>query len=488
MSKLVFLCAALATFTASATAQQNASQTPAPQDFQSGVLIAKVSCAAQPDQSYALYLPSHYSREKRWPIFYVFDPDALGSRPVELMKDAAERYGYIVAGSNNSHNGPWKLEADAAQAIVQDTNGRLSIDSKRAYFAGFSGGARFASSLAQRCKCAAGVLMNSAGFWHGSPPAPDGPFSVFATAGIIDFNYSEVVTLNAKLGALRYSHAFREFDGRHQWAPASVMDEAFAWFRLIAMKDGHEERDMAFVKEQAADAEKRAKALELAGDSYGAWKEYRQDADTFEGFGDDLGEAKIFRERAVALEEEKAVRDGAKREQQEFDEQSRLIADISSGLSTLLQDAPNQRDQRDDLGRQISALSSRAEHEKNPEKLRVLERALGSIFVQAMEAGDERYEAKDFSRACTFYELGANAETDSAWAWRVVAAARAMTADRKGTFDAIRHAKERSKDLASFSAWLKEEPAFAKFRETPEFRALLASAQESEQRSNQSTR
>jgi hypothetical protein len=480
MTKLAFLCVALLSFSASATAGQSVPSNPAPQDLQAGVVIAKISCAAQADQTYALYLPSHYSREKHWPIFYVFDPDAQGNRPLELMKDAAERYGYIVAGSNNAHNGPWKLEAEAAQAMFKDTQARLSIDAKRVYFAGFSGGARFSSVLAQLCKCAAGVLLNSAGFAPGSPPAPDAQFSVFAVAGFTDFNYSEVVTLNTKLGTLHYAHAFREFEGGHQWAPASVMDEAFAWFQVIAMKDGREARDMEFVKEQAAEAEKRAKALDTAGDLFASWKEYRQDADTFEGFGESAGEvqteAAAFRERAMSLEKEKAVRDAAKREQQDFDEQFQMIADISSGLSTLRQGTPNQADLRDDLQRQITALSSRAQHEKNPEKLRVLRRALGSIFVQAMEAGDDRYEAKDFSRARTFYELGAGAETDSAWAWRVVAAARAMTGDRKGTLEAIRQSKEKSKDLASFSAWLQEEPAFAKFRDTPEFRALAVPA------------
>jgi hypothetical protein len=471
-----------ATKPATNTATNNATN-PAPQDLQPGVVIPKVLCAAQPEQSYALYLPTYYAREKQWPVVYVFDPDAQGSRPVELMKDAAEKYGYIVAGSNNSRNGPFKPEAMAARAMIEDTRTRFSTESNRTYFAGFSGGARFASALAQLCKCAAGVLLNSAGFAPGQTPAlataPGGTFAVFATAGTTDFNYGEVVTLNAKLATLHYAHAFRGFDGPHSWAPASVMDEAFAWFRLIAMKTGREERDMVFVQEQAAEAGKRAKASEAAGDLYASWKEYSQAAYTFDGFGAspsaDLGEAAEFRARATALENEKAVRDGAKREQQEFDEQMHLIADISSGLSTLRKDsATNQRDLSNQLEQQISALYNRAEQEKNPQKYRVTQRALGSVFVQAMEAGDDYYEAKDFPRARTFYELGAAAEADSAWAWRVVAASRAMTGDRKGAYQAIRKSKEKSKNLAAYSAWLHDEPAFEKIRDTAEFRALAA--------------
>lgn len=475
MSKLILLCAALAVFSAQAPAQQSFSPVPsaASQDLQIGVVIPKVSSATQPDQSYALYIPSHYTREKRWPIVYVFDPFARGDVPVELMKDAAERYGYIVAGSNNSQNGPWKRSVEATQAMVQDTHARLAIDDKRIYFAGLSGGARLAASLAQACKCAAGVLLNSAGFAPSSPPTPDATFAVFGTAGTFDFNYPEVVNLDAKLATLHYSHAFSQFDGPHNWAPASTMDEALAWFRLIAMKQGREPRDLAFVNEQAAEIEQRAKALEAAGDPYAAWKQYREAADTFDG----LSDATPFRERATALENEKSVRDAAKREQQEFQAQADLIAHIYSGVAALLTDAPHS-DARSAIESRISALRAAAENEKNPQKLRVDRRALSGIFVGLMETGQERLDAKDISHARVYFELASVADPDSVWALRQVAVARAANDDRKAAFESLRRAKEKSKDPAAFSAWLKDEPAFAKFSDAPEFRALLAPAQD----------
>jgi predicted esterase len=219
MAKLAVLTAALLAFCASGLAPNSAVPSAAAQVLQPGLVLPKVSCSAQSGQSYALYLPAHYTREKRWPVVYAFDPAARGSMPVELMKEAAERYGYIVAGSNNSRNGAWKPEADAAQAMFQDTHARLSIDNNRVYFAGFSGGARLASSLAQRCNCAAGLLLNGAGFSLSAPPAADAKFSVFSAVGTFDFNYGEVLELDATLGALRYPHSLRRFDGPHQWAP-----------------------------------------------------------------------------------------------------------------------------------------------------------------------------------------------------------------------------------------------------------------------------
>jgi dienelactone hydrolase len=445
------------------------------QDLQAGVVLSKLVCAAHAEQSYALYLPSYYTRERRWPIVYVFDPAARGRVPVELMKGAAERLGYIVAGSNNSQNGPWKPEIEAAQAMSEDTQARLMVDTRRVYFAGLSGGARFAAALAQRCQCAAGVLLNSAGFTPSSAAGTsDARFAVFGTAGLVDFNLGEVVDMDAKLGTLHYAHAFREFDGTHEWAPASVMGEAFAWFRLMAMKNGREKTDASFVTEQIAEVEKRAKTLELAGDLYGSWKENRQAAETFDG----LSDVAQFRERAAALEKEKAVREGAKREQKEFDEQLRLSADISAGLEALGKDPPNRLDARNDVERQISALRSRAEHEKNPREKLVARRALGGIFIEAIEAGNGRSDAKDNPLARDYFELAVAADPDSVWALSELAIARALDGDRKGTLEALRRAREKSKDLAAFVAWLKEEPALAKFRDEPEFRALMAPGQD----------
>jgi poly(3-hydroxybutyrate) depolymerase len=111
-------------------------------------LIPRVVALQNPQQSYALYVPTKYSRERRWPIVYVFDPLARGPLALAQFQHAAEIHGYIVAVSNNSRNGPWQPEFEAAEAMVGDTQQRFTVDLKRIYFAGFSGGARVASQLA----------------------------------------------------------------------------------------------------------------------------------------------------------------------------------------------------------------------------------------------------------------------------------------------------------------------------------------------------
>ena len=89
---------------------------------------------------------------------------ARGAVPVARFKDAAEKYGYIVVGSNNSRNGPQPL-SEIVSDLWADTHARFSIDDQRVYLAGFSGGARVAISVAFWLKDrVAGVIACGGGF------------------------------------------------------------------------------------------------------------------------------------------------------------------------------------------------------------------------------------------------------------------------------------------------------------------------------------
>src|SRR5258708_38317995 len=122
-------------------------QTEDSQSFPPGDLIPRVVALQNPQQSYALYVPTKYSRQRRWPIVYVFDPLARGPLALAQFQHAAELRGYIIAVSNNSRNGPWQSEFEAADAMVRDSQQRFTVNLQRIYFAGFSGGARAASQL-----------------------------------------------------------------------------------------------------------------------------------------------------------------------------------------------------------------------------------------------------------------------------------------------------------------------------------------------------
>ncbi len=170
------------------------------EELPTGKILEKIVCKADANESYALYLPSNYTPQKTWPILYAFDAGARGSLPVKRFKEAAEKYGYIVAGSNNSRNGPNEPILAAVNAVFRDTQDRLALDDRRIYVAGFSGGARVAVSVGNSLKGrVAGVIGCGAGFPPEITPSASSPFVYFGTTGTDDFNNPEMKELDQAL-------------------------------------------------------------------------------------------------------------------------------------------------------------------------------------------------------------------------------------------------------------------------------------------------
>lgn len=214
------------------------------EDLPRGQIIDSVQCVAAPSQSYALYLPSNYSPDRPWNLILAFDPRAQGRKPVEQYQAAAEKYGYIVAGSHNSRNGPPDVSLTAAQAMWSDVGKRFSINPKRIYTAGFSGGARIAMKVALDSDQIAGVIASSAGFPPGHRRS-DLRFPVFGTAGTEDFNYLEMRQLDQQL---KSPHRVVIFEGGHQWLPSSLAVEAIEWMESQAARPGSFEEPKPDVK------------------------------------------------------------------------------------------------------------------------------------------------------------------------------------------------------------------------------------------------
>jgi len=239
-------------------------QTEDSRSFPPGDLMPRVVALQNPQQSYALYVPTKYSRQRRWPIVYVFDPLARGPLALAQFQHAAEIHGYIVAVSNNSRNGPWqprirsrrsKWSAILSSALPWTANGFI--------FAGFSGGARVAA------QARSALQMRS-----GSPVKRRWVFSrliTFSKNRSSPFSLPSVTPTSTTANWFRYRTRLKKphfltgcvFSmARTNGAPPVVIDEAFAWFRIQSVKSQREPGDDVFIAAQWSAAQARASALE----------------------------------------------------------------------------------------------------------------------------------------------------------------------------------------------------------------------------------
>lgn len=444
-----------------ALAQATSTQLP------SGIVVPKVACADTPDQSYALYLPTQFSPSRKWPIIYVFDPGARGAIAAEVVRAAAEKFGYIVAASNNSRNGPQGRSGAAAQAMWQDTQQRLPVDERRRYFAGLSGGARVASSLAVSCHdCVAGVIANAAAFPPNTQPFRGMKFAYFAAVGDADLNFPEFVSLRKDLEAVGARYRVRIFHGDHGWAPPEVWTEALNWMDLQAMRDGTFTRDQSRTTQAIEEDLGRAREFEAKKDLLSALREYHGVVRDFSG----LTDITVAKTRIAELEKDKAVRAQEKQEKAEIEQQIRMVSAPSDQMQAIAAGDLSSSEYMSLRGN-LAELKKQAgkESTKGPGAL-VARRVLGSLMVEAMESGQRSIEQKNYRAAIQYFDLAALVSENSGWAHYERALAYAMSSDKKNALAELRLAMEQgfggpsSLDAAEFQS----------YREGPEFRALAA--------------
>jgi predicted esterase len=241
------------------------------EEFARGSLVERVVCLKDAGQSYALYLPSSFDPARPWPALFLFDAGARGPLAVQAFRDAAETYGWILVGSNNSRNGPARENGLAAVAVWEDVSSRLPLDGRRIYTSGFSGGARVGSSFPRFIgRAIAGTIGCGAGLASGLEPGNLKAGAYFGIAGLADFNYGEMKGLDRAFDPSGVPHRFFFFEGTHDWPDPASCSRAVAWLEIMAMKQGLRPKDRQMAAAAIGRELDEARVLEAAGRIYWA--------------------------------------------------------------------------------------------------------------------------------------------------------------------------------------------------------------------------
>src|ERR1035437_5154430 len=132
-------------------------------------------------------------RAGKYQVIIACDPHGTGILPLEKYKDLADKYGYILMGSNDSKNGQdMNTSGVIIDALFSETSGRYSIDSTRIYVMGFSGGARIACIIGLYQGGVAGIIGCGAGFPSTNQAVRFKP-DYISIAGNAAFNMNELL-------------------------------------------------------------------------------------------------------------------------------------------------------------------------------------------------------------------------------------------------------------------------------------------------------
>jgi len=412
-----------------------------------GEIVERVRCRKDPDQSYALYLPSSYNPEMPLPILYCFDPGARGRIPVELFREAAERLGYIVVGSNNSRNGPSAPNLVAIRALLEDTGSRLAIDVRRVYTAGMSGGGGPAWHVA--VAGAAGTIICASAMVFKEKELRQTSLCFFGVAGVADFNFEYIFNNVEALRKLGKAARFETFDGGHSWPPEEIAGNALEWFELQAIRCGLRAGDEDFVEKQFCKARSRASELESGGKLLEAQRAYESLVRDFDGLRDVIPcQANVER-----LGGRKETREGRKRELDIAHRQDLEVSRLLRAKAVLETPAMNPLRQPNDfrqsildaemeLKDSISTLKSKVK-KPFPDRDRIIaQRVLDAFYIHTVTHAGELIRQKRYVPAIVNYELCSYINTGSAGLLFELARAHAGCREKGKAIEYLRKAVE----------------------------------------------
>jgi hypothetical protein len=201
------------------------------------VIVDSVKIANTINESYAVYLPKQYNREKPSAIVFIFDPGGRGKVGIEPFVLAAETYNYILVCSNNSKNGPVDINMEIANRLFESVSTVYNLDPSRLYISGFSGGARLAGSLAVSSDVFQGVIACGASFDGMDKFALQGNnFSYVGMVGDTDMNYQEMIQNAVWLDKMMVKNTLFISHQDHAWPLQKQMLRAFDWLEIQAFK------------------------------------------------------------------------------------------------------------------------------------------------------------------------------------------------------------------------------------------------------------
>lgn len=406
-----------------------------------GRIVERV--AADSAHGYALYLPSGWTAERKWPLLVLMDPGGRATLPLERFREAAERRGWIVISAYDVRNGDGSVMAAndrAVNAMLADAQRRFSIDPRRLYLGGLSGSARYAWGVAlQLDGQVAGLIGAAAGFpraaglWVASLRAVR-PFPYFGTTGTTDFNREELEEVDSALDATSLPHRLAVFRGEHEWPPAEVAARAVDWMELQAMHAGTRPADGALADSLYAAGLARARALEAAGQPLEAGREYRALVGDFAGLrATDEAEA-----RAAALARDPA----AGRARARRAALATRVREHGAAVYAFVDELRRSRDgavgTRSILALRTSELlAQERDSTANREASDAAARMLARLAVLASDVGGQMMRERLYPQAATAFRVAREAQPANAGICRALARAAAQAGRADEALDAL---------------------------------------------------
>jgi hypothetical protein len=431
-------------------------------------VLDMVKCHEASGQSYALYVPANYDSRKNWPVILIFDPAARGRTGVDCFIEAGRKYGFILACSNNARNGPVGDNFTAAAAMLRDLESRFKIDQKRIYAAGFSGGSRFAMSLAVREKKISGIIGCGAGLPNDRNYQPSGSssFLYYGLAGTRDMNYTEMHELTGYFSNQTSVVSYlRTFPGIHEWPGSGLITEAVEWLVLQEMNRKIMPADQTFLTNIENKTQALITAQLTAGNKVDAVMYMKFASRDFQGTPFAARMAKLMAETEKSTGYQMAVREWNQRAATEQEDREKYL----NSLGELVKSGSFSRSASDWWKNEMNSLISLRD-KGTAENSQMASRELNFISILCSEQGTAYYRNGLYEQAAFLFDICTLSDSVNPANYYNLARSLAGSGKTKESVDALSQAVSHGFNSRKT---VESDPVFSKLSNDSRYKALI---------------
>jgi hypothetical protein len=434
------------------------------EEIERGEVLDTIICTGNESYSYALYLPTNYNDSLKWPIIFILEPAARGALATNIFKMAAEKYGYIIACSNDSRNGPFLRNYDIVEIFTNDVYSRFNIDDTRIYFSGFSGGSRGALSVAVLNSSVAGVIGCGAALSTNTALHPNKSHDLvyMGLVGNKDMNYLEMLDMEEYMTSIGLPNSLLIFKDGHRWPPPETMLEAIEWIELEAMKKGLQPNDSEFIEMLYDKQKEQTVTLLDSGELVSAMHWYKNRIRSFASVTD----ITEIEKNMMLLEQSKSY----KKELKSTVKSIKLENDYRSSYRmramqlVLLNPVPDSLHQWWSLN--IKKLRRMELKESMSTKL-MAARLINMVSAMSIEWSQDQINKEKYYSALELIKLGVELNPDSYYYYFKLAIIEVLNKNNEGAYLALEKAVENGLD----KKWLRSSD-FDEIRDTDRFKKL----------------
>lgn len=217
--------------------------------IQKGTVVDSLAINDSIAETFSLFIPSNFTNERTWPVLFVFDTDGRGRSAAQLLRQAAEEQGYILAASNDiSSDSSLVNNVKVGTRLMNRIFNYFPIDRNGVYAAGFSEGAKVASALPTVFPEIRGVI-SIGDTWVNSDFIKKGAnFSFIGLVGYKDYRNFVLEETTDFLRRAGLPASLYKYEGGHEWPNPDMASNALAGLTLQAMAKGFRPQDPELVE------------------------------------------------------------------------------------------------------------------------------------------------------------------------------------------------------------------------------------------------